>query len=362
MFESKRLGVMTSGGDCTGLNACIRAIVRRAVETFGWDVIGIREGTQGLMSRPLEYVELDLATADDTLLREGGTILGALNRGDPFAYPMPDGSVQDRSAEIIDGYRQLGLDGLVVIGGDGSLAIMEKLAAAGDFRYVAVPKTIDNDVGSTEYSIGFVTAVNVAVEALDRLAPTAASHDRVMILEVMGRDAGHIALHAGIAGGADVILIPEIPYKMSNIARKLTQIRNQGRDHALVIVAEGVKTEGGAAVTKARGGGGVRYGGIGQYLEHRISKTTGSETRVTVLGHVQRGGTPSMRDRVIGSAFGVYATDLVAEGRFGRMVGWHQRQVVDVPVAEALASYNCVNPDDTLVKTAQALGIYLGDS
>lgn len=358
---SKRIGILTSGGDCAGLNAAIRAVVYRAIRGYGWQVFGIHDGSVGLMSRPLDYEEFDLKLFTGNILRMGGTLLGTVNKGDPFAFPMPDGSVKDRSQDFVDGFRELGLDALIVIGGDGSIKILRKLCAQGKIPMVAIPKTIDNDVHLTEYSIGFTTAVNVAVEALDRLQPTAASHHRVMVLELMGRDAGHIALHAGIAGGADVILIPEVPYTLEGVANKIRQVAAEGRNHALVVVAEGVKTETGEKATQAHFGGEVRYGGIGQYLGDQIGKLVGAETRVTVLGHVQRGGMPSMRDRLVASAFGVHAVDLVAQGRFDRMVAWQDRGIVDVPLRDVIDVYRCVDPFGPMVMTARGLGIYIGE-
>jgi len=361
MSGEKRIGILTSGGDCAGLNAAIRAVVHRAVLTYGWQVIGLVEGTQGLLSRPVRYQVLTLDMVNQQMMRQGGTILGTTNKGNPFAYPMPDGSLKDRTAEIVGGYRELGLDALIGIGGDGSLAILRKLAAAGGWNLIGIPKTIDNDVGHTEIAIGFDTAVAIAAEALDRLQPTAASHHRVMVLEVMGRDAGHIALSAGIAGGADVILIPEIPCSMEKVAAKIREVRQRGRNFALVVVSEAVNSGEGGAIMREFADGQKRYGGIGNYVGHRISELTGAETRVTVLGHVQRGGMPSARDRTIASAFGVHAVDLVAQGRFDRMVAWQNREVVDVPMDQAIATYQAVDPDGALVRTARALGISLGD-
>lgn len=357
-----RIGILTSGGDCAGLNAVIRAVTFRAIQTYGWQVIGIRQGTLGLMSRPPNVMELGVEMFAGPVLREGGTMLGTTNTGDPFAFPQPGGGVADRSAEVIDGYRMLGLDGLIAIGGDGSFRILRRLAAQGGIPLIGVPKTIDNDVGCTENAIGFITAVNVATEALDRLQPTAASHHRIMILEVMGRDAGHIALVSGIAGGADVILIPEIPWKMDVIAEQIRRIRTeQGRSFALVVVAEGVKTADGSAATVKDSAGRVRYGGIGHYLEEELAKLMQSETRVTVLGHVQRGGTPSTTDRVLASAFGVAAVDLMAAGKSDRMVTWQNRHVVDVPIEDTISGKFGVNVNGDLVRTARGLGVCLGD-
>jgi phosphofructokinase-like protein len=360
--DGKTIGILTSGGDCAGLNAAIRAVVARAIQGYSWRVFGIRQGTMGLMRRPVEYEELDLRISTVNILRLGGTILGTTNKGDPFAFPMPDGSVRDRSAEVIEGAKSLGLDAIIGIGGDGSFAILRRLAQQGGLKLVGIPKTIDNDVGATESSIGYNTAVAVATEAIDRLQPTAASHDRVMILEVMGRDAGHIALAAGIAGGADIILIPEIPYSMDVIAGHIEKVRRDGRNFALVIVAEAVKDRTGRPVQRQHSDGRASYGGIGNILGDAIAQMTGAETRVTVLGHVQRGSQPTWDDRLTASAFGVHAVDLVAAGRFDRMVAWQNRRVVDVPLAEAIQRPQEVDPDGTLARTARGLGISLGDA
>ena len=359
----KRIAILTSGGDCAGLNAVIRAVTYRAIQGFGWEVFGIRHGTQGLLVRPLDYEVLNLSLRgfEDRLLRMGGTILGTTNKGNPLHYPMPDGTFQDRSAEIIEGYHALKLDAVIGVGGDGSLKILYELATRGNMNLIGIPKTIDNDLGITENSIGFSTAVQVATEALDRLQPTAASHDRVMILEVMGRDAGHIALISGIAGGADIILIPEIPYTMASIANKIKDLRKRGRSSALVIVGEAVKREDGQSVLIKDPHGVFRYGGIGHYLGEKISDLTGAETRVTVLGHLQRGGQPDFRDRLLASAFGVHAVDLIAEGKFDRMVAWQNRRVIDVAIEDAIAHYQAVNVHGTMIATARGLGICLGD-
>ncbi|NJM28296.1 MAG: ATP-dependent 6-phosphofructokinase [Pseudanabaena sp. RU_4_16] len=359
MGKPKRIGILTSGGDCGGLNAVTRAVVRRA-QAYGIEVMGIQDSTLGLLSRPVQAELLDLKRVSG-ILRYGGTILGTTNKGNPFAFPMPDGSLVDRSQEIIDGYHELGLDALIGVGGDGSLAILRKLAQQGNWNLVAVPKTIDNDLGATESSVGFITAVNVATEALDRLNYTAASHSRVMILEVMGRDAGHIAISAGIAGGAHVILIPEIPYKVDRICQTIEERQRGGRNFSLVVVAEAVKTETDEPVKFTNSLGQTLYGGIGQYLADRISTCNGAETRVTSLGHLQRGGTPSAFDRLIASAFGVSVVDLIVQEKYDRMVAWQNRQVVDVPIAEAIAQYRAVELDGTLVKTAMGLGIYIGE-
>ena len=359
MSERKRIGILTSGGDCAGLNAVIRAVSRCAVNVHGWEVLGICKATHGLMSRPPEAITLDV-TKVDPLLTMGGTILGTTNKGDPFAFPMPDGTLCDRSEEIIEGYQQLDLDALIGIGGDGSLAILRKLSQQGGINLVGIPKTIDNDVGITECSIGFNTAVNIATEAIDRLHFTAASHSRVMILEVMGRDAGHIALNAGIAGGADIIMIPEIPYKLENICQHINKRQARGQNYSIVVVSEAVCTESGELIQKGHFAD-CRLGGIGQYLAEQITKMSNAETRVTVLGHTQRGGISSPLDRILASAFGVAAVELIAKEKYDHMVTWQNRQVMSVPIAQAIKNYRAVNPEDTLVKTARDLGICFGD-
>jgi len=357
----KRIGILTSGGDCAGLNAIIRAVVYAATR-LGWEVVGIQDGTAGLLVRPMRYKVLTRQMFDATIMRLGGTILGTTNKGNPFKFPMPDGSFKDRSNEIIDGIKELGLEALIGIGGDGSMAILKTLANRGKFKLICIPKTIDNDVGMTESSVGFDTAAYVATEALDRLQPTAASHDRVMVLEVMGRDAGNIAMTSGIAGGADVILIPEIPYNLDKVAEKIMSVRkDENRNFALVVVSEAVRTVDGKALQVEHHGGEKRYGGIGHYLCERIAEVTGFETRVTVLGHVQRGCAPVPADRLIAAAFGVHAVKLVAEGKQDRMVAWSNREVIDVAIEDAIASQQAVDLNGALVRTARSLGICLGD-
>ena len=362
MAKAKRIGILTSGGDCAGLNAVLRAAVHRAVLGLGWEVIGIEQGTLGLVERPIRARPLTVREFDGTMLRRGGTILGSTNWGDPFAFPMPDGTKVDRSQAVIDAYHELRLEALIGIGGDGSQALLRRLAVQGGLNLVCIPKTIDNDVAVTEVSVGYDTAVQAATYALDCLQPTAASHNRVMILEVMGRDAGHIALVAGIAGGADAILIPEIPYRIETVAHKIDTLReSEGRNFALVVVAEAVRTVEGDRVTV--GGPGVtRYGGVGHYVGDILGQKIDAEIRVTVLGHIQRGGSPNARDRLIASAFGVHAVDLIAEGRYDRMVAWRDRSVIDVPLQDVIARPHVVDLNGPIVRTARALGICLGDA
>lgn len=356
----KHIGILTSGGDCAGLNAVLRAVVMRA-HGLGWTVTGIKNGTAGLLDKPVSVRTLTPDEFDGNIMRQGGTILGTTNNRNPFEFPMEDGSVKDRSDELIEAVKALGLDALIGIGGDGSFDILSRLAEKGGINFIGIPKTIDNDVAETEFCVGFDTAVSVATEALDRLQPTAASHDRVMILEVMGRDAGHIALHAGIAGGADVILIPEIPYSLDAIAAKINAVKAGGRNFALMIVSEAVTTLEGENRQVVYYGGEKRYGGVGEYLGPRIAEATGFETRVTVLGHVQRGGQPSWNDRLLASAFGVRAVDLIAGGKFGRMVGWKDRQVADVPISAVVDKPHIVDVNGALVHTARALGVSFGE-
>ncbi len=362
--QKKRIGILTSGGDCAGLNAAIRAATYAAIER-GWDVIGILDSTCGLMEKPYRIVHLDKNIVDGFMLRSAGTILGTTSKGSnsPLNYPMPDGTKKDRSIDFANAYHELGLSGLVVIGGDGSMSILREVARRGGdiVKFVGIPKTIDNDVGGTEQTIGFDTAFAVATEALDRLQPTAASHQRVMVLEVMGRDAGHIALNAGIAGGADVILIPEIPYKLDIVCAKLQKLRAEGRMHSLIVVAEALRDTSGKKV-QMKYGDQVRYGGVAQVIAHDINAAMGAECRVTVLGHVQRGAAPTAMDRLIATASAVHAVDLIEAGKFDRMVIWKGRQVTSVPFDDALSKYHTVDVQtDTLIRTARAMGVCLGD-
>jgi 6-phosphofructokinase 1 len=345
----KKIGILTSGGDCAGLNAVIRAATLRAVNEYNWEIFGIRDGTLGLLSDPLDIIKLTPSHFDGNLMRMGGTFLGTNNKGNPS------------SKKIIAGFKKLGLDALIGIGGDGSMKILQDITNEGGINFVGIPKTIDNDVKDNELSIGYDTAVDVATNALDMLQPTAASHRRAMILEVMGRDAGHIALNAGIAGGADVILIPEIPYSIKNIAKHIDNIRANGRNHALIVVAEAVQKEDGSKATVRFADGQVRLGGIGTYLGDEIYKATNAETRVTVLGHVQRGAQPTHRDRLIASAFGVYAVDLIAKQRFNRIVVWQNRGVTDIDLSSIAGQSKTVDYDDPLINVAKGLGIYVGN-
>ena len=358
----KRIGILTSGGDCAGLNAVIRAVTLRAIKQYKWKVFGIKDGTLGLMKNPVDVLELKESNFDGNLMRMGGTFLGSNNKGNPFKTINKKGKKLNVSDIIINGIKSLKLDALIGIGGDGSLKILKNLTKKGNINFVGIPKTIDNDVKDNELSIGYDTAVDVATNALDMLQPTAASHRRAMILEVMGRDAGHIALNAGIAGGADVILIPEIPYSIKSIAEHIEKVRSNGRNHALIVVAEAVKKEDGRKATVKFVDGQVRLGGIGSYLGDKIYQITNAETRVTVLGHVQRGAQPTHRDRLIASAFGVYAVDLIAQKKFNRVVVWKNRSVQDVSLDDIAGFSKRISKTDPLIKVARGLGIYIGES
>lgn len=351
MNTQKRLGILTSGGDCPGLNAVIRAVLSNATLTYGWQVVGIPYATEGLLQRqaiPLSLHGLDLRGMD-MLLSMGGTILGSINKGDTLAHVD----------EILAGYRELGLDALIAVGGDGSLAILNQLAIRGNWQMIAIPKTIDNDMAMTERSVGFDTAINTIVDALNKLTFTAASHDRIMVVEVMGREAGHLALHAGVAGGADVILIPELTYSVPEICRHLAELRDRWhRKFALVIVAEGIHPVETASASCQR----VTCG-MGQYIADEILKctTTPIDVGVSVLGHIQRGGIPSALDRLVATSFGKVAVDLIADGKTRQMVAWQSGQVGVVALEEAIAcSPRLVNQSSDLIQTAQAMGIYVG--
>jgi phosphofructokinase-like protein len=359
---SKKIGILTSGGDCAGLNTALWSATIHGTENYQWDIVGIRQGTTGLLKDPLDVIPLSRSTFDQGLWRTGGTILGSINKNNPSSFPLENGKTVDRSHEISRAFQELELDGLIGIGGDGSMKILRNLTQKTGIPFIGIPKTIDNDLGCTEYAIGFTTAVDIATEALDRLRPTGASHDRVMILEVMGRDAGHIALASGIAGGADIILIPEIAYDLEKVAQKIKSVAQNGRHYALVVVAEGTLTPDGQRAEIKDPHGNSRYGGIGHYLADAITKMTGAETRFTVLGHVQRGAEPNSVDRLLAASFGVYAIDLLAKGAEDRMVAWQNRSVIDVPILDAIARYQGVRHQDTWVDTARGLGIYLGET
>lgn len=360
----KRIGVLTGGGDCAGLNAVIRAITRCAVSRYGINVIGIRDGFEGLLGEP-RTVSLTTNMVKGLLFR-GGTILGSSNKGDPFAYKSVDhGKVMstDRSDEVLSNIHDLELDCLFVIGGDGTNAIAYKIFQRG-VPVIGIPKTIDNDLGATDVTFGFDTAVNVVVDAIDRLQTTAESHHRVMIIETMGRNAGWIALEAGLAGGADVILIPEIPFEVEKIYDTILHRRKAGRNFTIICVAEGAKPKGGDVVVKkmvADSAEPVRLGGIGERLAGWLEKYDVGECRATVLGHIQRGGTPTAFDRNLCTRLGAGAVHAAVHGDFGKMVVLRNSRIEVVPIQEAIAQIRLVDPESDWVRTAIDTGVTFGN-
>lgn len=356
----KKIAVLTSGGDCAGLNAAISAVTKRATLEYGWDVFGIIEGTAGFMSRPLNYIKLTPEMFEIDLFRRGGSFLGSINKGDPFNYLMPDGTFKDRSMEIVEGYKQLGVDALVCIGGDGSMRIIEKLTSLGNIKFIGIPKTIDNDVACTNYAIGFNTAVEEVAQCIERVHDTAVSHRRFMVVETMGRDVGHIALHAGVAGLADVILIPEIPYDINIVVKKLNDIYAKKR-HGVIVCSEAITPKNGEASFVEEKGRMRHFTGAGEKLAKELAEKTGVETKSTVLGYIQRGGSPSAFDRILATNFGVRAVDLLAKGETGKLVALHSGKIIDLNLKDVVTSQQPVNIEGNLVHTARGLGISFGD-
>ena len=343
-----RIGILTSGGDCAGLNAVIRAATDHAVRTLGWDVYGIRNSHHGLTERPIEALPLTAEMFSGDLFRMGGTFLGTSSREDPATYMRAD-----KTGPVLDGIRELGLDGLVVIGGDGSLRLFHNLFHGQDIPWVFVPKTIDNDVRGTDFAVGFYSAVRVVGQALDRLHSTAASHSRVMVLETMGRGSGFLALFGGVAGGADAILIPERHVQLPALIEHVEKIRSTERPHVLVVVAEGVLDQLTSDADPHESAG---------FAVTRAFKDAGLEARCTVLGHTQRGGSPAMFDRLLGTSFGVRAVSILAQGGAGRLVNWRDGTVGDVAVEEVVGPPKKVSDNDVLLHDAHQLGVYVGDT
>ncbi len=358
-----RIAISTGGGDAPGLNAVIRAAVLSAINR-GWDVVGIKRGYAGLLGED-ECVPLTKQSVRG-IAHQGGTILLATNRGNPFCYPrkQADGSILefDRSDELIENARKMGIDAVISIGGDGSLKIALQLCQKG-MKIVGVPKTIDNDVSGTVTTFGFDTAVNTAIEAIDKLHTTAESHDRVIVMEVMGRDAGFIALHSGVAGTADAILIPEIPYDINKVCQKIMARNSAGRLFSIVVVAEGAFPVGGDVHTLGESlpGQARRVGGIADLIAREIQTITGKETRSLVLGHLQRGGQPTGYDRLLATRFGGAAVRAIAEESWGHMVALQTPHIVTVPIEEVLKDMKRVDVTHDLVATARAVGISFGD-
>ena len=359
-----RIGILTGGGDCPGLNAVIRAVVKTAILQHGWKVMGIEDGFEGILIpgkvRPLLFDHVK------DILDKGGTILGASNRANPIEYKFKvNGKIitEDRSPIIIENLKSLQIDALIVIGGDGTLSIAGRLSKMG-VPLVGVPKTIDNDLASTDITFGFDTAINTATEAIDKIRTTGESHHRVMVVEVMGRYAGWIALQAGIASGADIILIPEIPFDLGKIYHVIRERAKSGRHHSIIVVAEGATPKDGHMLVKRiqeDSADTIRLGGIGEMLANKISDELGIESRETVLGHIQRGGSPSAFDRILSTRLGFGAVNVIAEGNFGRMVCLKTPRIESVPLEEAVKQLKKVNVDTDMVQAAKAIGVIFGD-
>jgi len=355
-----RIGVLTSGGDCPGLNAVLRGVVL-AAEKLGWEVLGFLDGFEGLLP-PGKYITLDRRQIAGIMPR-GGTIIGTTNRGH-FVAKVGAGDRMEVAPEVIANAKKvladLAVNGLIIIGGDGSMTTALQLQAAG-INCIGVPKTIDNDLEATAMTFGFDSAVATVTDALDRLHTTASSHKRVMVLEVMGRHAGWIALHGGLAGGAHVILIPEIPFDYDKIATAVKARDARGSYNSLIVVAEGASAGNGQIVMRPSDSGEYRLGGIGDIVAREIASRTGKETRCTVLGHLQRGGAPTTLDRILGTRFGVKAVKLIHEKQFGSMVSYQNYQVQHVPIADAVNRLRLVPPDAQMVQTARDVEISFGD-
>ena len=366
MEKKHKLLVLTGGGDCPGLNAVIRGIAKRARKEKDWEVYGAIEAFNGVFREPIEIILLNRARTAGIHVR-GGTILKTTNKGNPMKYPMPqpDGSIKtvDRTEELAKKIISLGFDAVINIGGDGSQRISQALHEKG-LPIIGVPKTIDNDLSATDMTFGFQTAVQIATDSFDKLVTTAESHHRVMIMEVMGRDAGWIALHTAIAGGAEVCLIPEIPYDVQKIVKRINMRYTNGRGFVNIVVSEGAKPKDGSVTASAgeKGSEHVRLGGVAYQLSRQL-KDAGcpAEIRETVLGHVQRGGSPTAFDRVLASLFGVYAFELVLKRDFGRMVSYKNNSVSSVTLKEATKEPSFVDRNSYIVKAAKGLGISFGD-
>jgi len=360
-MSGERIGILTSGGDCPGLNAVIRGVVRSA-DKLGWEVIGFRDGYEGLLPPGGDYIVLDRKVTSG-IMHLGGTILGTTNKGH-FVAKVAGGDRAVIPAEVIERARQtfkdLGLSALITVGGDGSLSTALQMHEEG-FPVVGVPKTIDNDLEATAMTFGFDSAVTCVADALDRLHTTATSHKRVMVLEVMGRHAGWIALYGGLAGGADIILIPEIPFDFDKIAAEVMRRDSMGAKSTMVVVAEGAVPKDGKQQRHATGSGEYRLGGVGEMVGREIGARTDKEVRTCVLGHLQRGGAATALDRILGTRFGVKAVQLIQEKKFGSMVSYQNYEVMDVPIAHAVHRLRKVSPDSQMVQTARAVEIAFGD-
>lgn len=363
MSSKRRIGILTAGGDCPGMNAVVRAVAKRAILEFGYEVVGIEDGFEGLINgrwRPLAYEDVS------GIITLGGTILGTSNTADPYNYAVREGNEivkTDRSRTCLDNISKLGIECLVCVGGDGSLSVADRLTRDG-VAVVGVPKTIDNDVSGTDFSVGFDTAVGIATEAIDRVHSSAQSHHRVMIVEVMGRNAGWLALYSGVAGGGDIILIPEIPYDVNAVVERVTQRSKIGKRFTIIVISEGAKPVGGELVVRRivkTSADPVRLGGVSFALADQVEDISGAETRALVLGHLLRGGTPSPADRVLATRLGTEAVDLVVQKDYGKMVGINANTVVRVPFGDVAERQRLVPLDHPLLRSARNVGTSFGD-
>ena len=361
---TKRIGILTSGGDCSGLNTVIWAVTLAATSR-GWEVYGIENAADGLICRPMRYRKLTMTSFDFPFARLGGTMLGTNNSGTPNMLKQSDGTYEEVSDDQIiqrfkDGVAELGLEALVVIGGDGSMAIVSEYCKKAGVKMIGIPKTIDNDAPVTDIAVGFATARNIVMHAMDEIVSTAVSHERIMIVEVMGRGAGHLALEGAIAGLADICLIPEVPYTYEGVLEKLRSMRQTGKRHGLFVIAEGIKTPEGQYAFSSNG---YTFGGVSGYFVDRLSKEPDKfNVRATVLGHVQRGGSPVAEDRILAASFGEHAVHLLDQGLTNRFVMSKDGKICDMDLAEAIAlPHNVVNPNGSMVQVAKGLGMYIGE-
>ncbi len=364
-MKKKKILVLTGGGDCPGLNAVIRGIYKAAMTNGGYEVHGCIEAFNGLLKDPVEIVKLTKKMVGGIHVK-GGTILKTTNKGNPLEFPIlkKDGSYEykDITKSLIKKIKKLGFEAVINIGGDGSQKISQALYEKG-LNIIGVPKTIDNDLSATDLTFGFSTAVQIATEAFDKLVTTAESHNRVMIMEVMGRDAGWIALHTAIAGGSEICLIPEIPFDIDVVAKKINKRYTKGKGFVNIVIAEGAKINDKIVGKHAEGDANIKLGGVGNALRQALEQGgCKADIRVTVLGHTQRGGTPVAFDRILATAFGVKAFELVKDKKYGKMVSYTNNDITETTLEEAIKSYNYVNEDHYLIKTAKALNISFGES
>lgn len=366
MSEIKRIGIMTGGGDCPGLNAVIRAVTKTAILKYGLEVVGIKHGYRGLYLGGDQFINLTLESVTG-IISKGGTVLYSSNKDNLFDYTYTDENGMEQHGDVSDvgvkNLRDAGIDALIVVGGDGTLTSGRDFSRKG-VKVIGVPKTIDNDLASTDTTFGFDTAVSVATDAIDRLRTTAESHSRIIVIEAMGRYAGWIALGAGIAGGCDAILIPEIPYDINKVAETIQHNRERGKDFALIMVAEGAKPLGGDVVVSKvveNSPDPIRLGGIGNVIASQLEGMVGLEARATILGHVQRGGSPTANDRILSTRYGNYAVELLMQGKFGNMVTLKGNQMSCESLENVIGENKAVNPNGEWVNAARSIGVSFGE-